>query len=450
MSADWLNPTDPYAEITMFSNLESLLNRFSELGAVRAFCKPLAENDNSKQQVYLGGNVDAVQMFPIKSVVTESRGKDSVYKTALDYFWVTADSSERAPGAQLIFYPQYPEVRLSGFLRGCKHAPNEYLRPIPKEQRKHNNGPDGRILFFGITRQGETLAHLAPSNSSLARETRQKLDRCELKQESVFFDLPLHGRDSRTILLQRLTEIREHGWHPSIKLNKLGQIQPYKARNGGGYTLEALLGIIPNGRAEPDYLGWEIKAHSTSRITLMTPEPTGGFYGERGVKAFVTEFGSPTANDTLYFTGTHRAGSRNKKTKLCLEVRGFNTSRGVIDDVNGAVELLTDSGICAAAWSFSDLMIGWNKKHAQAAYVSYESEKVLAPAYRYFSPALLGEGTDFNRYLVALSDGLIIFDPGSKVMNASSEKSTVKARSQFRTSVKHLAGLYETFGPAGF
>ena len=266
----------------------------------------------------------------------------------------------------------------------------------------------------------------------------------------VHFDLPLHGRDSRTILLQRLTEIREHGWHPSIKLNKLGQIQPYKARNGGGYTLEALLGIIPNGRAEPDYLGWEIKAHSTSRITLMTPEPTGGFYGERGVKAFVTEFGSPTANDTLYFTGTHRAGSRNKKTKLCLEVRGFNTSRGVIDDVNGAVELLTDSGICAAAWSFSDLMIGWNKKHAQAAYVSYESEKVLAPAYRYFSPALLGEGTDFNRYLVALSDGLIIFDPGSKVMNASSEKSTVKARSQFRTSVKHLAGLYETFGPAGF
>ena len=434
----------------MFPDLASLLNHFAELGAVRAFCKPLAENDNSKQQVYLGGNVDAVQMFPIRAVVAESRGIDSVYKTALDFFWVTPDSSERAPGAQLIFYPQYPEVRLSGFLRGCKHAPNELLRPIPKEQRKHNNGPDGRILFFGITSRGETLAHLAPRDSSLAQEVRQKLDRKELNQESIFFDLPVHGRDSKTILLQKLTEIREHGWQPSIRLNKQGNIQPYKARNGGGYRLEALLGVIPNGRAEPDYLGWEIKAHSSSRITLMTPEPTGGIYGERGVKAFVNEFGSPTANDTLYFTGTHRAGLRNNKTKLSLAVRGFNTSRGVIDDVKGAVELLTDAGGCAAAWSFSDLMISWNKKHAQAAYVSYESEKLLAPAYRYFSPALLGEGTDFNRYLVALSNGLIVFDPGSKVMNANGEKPTVKARSQFRTSVKHLAGLYETFGPVGF
>lgn len=95
-------------------------------------------------------------------------------------------------------------------------------------------------------------------------------------------------------------------------------------------------------------------------------------------------------------------------------------------------------------------MIGWNKKHAQAAYVSYESEKILAPAYRYFSPVLLGEGTDFNRYLNALATGLIIFDPGSKIMNASSAKSTVKARSQFRTSMRHLSTLYEKFGATNF
>lgn len=95
-------------------------------------------------------------------------------------------------------------------------------------------------------------------------------------------------------------------------------------------------------------------------------------------------------------------------------------------------------------------MIGWNKKHAQAAYVSYESEKILAPAYRYFSPALLGEGTDLNRYLSALASGLIIFDPGSKIMNASSSGATVKARSQFRTSVQHLSTLYEKFGATDF
>ncbi len=434
----------------MFPDLQALLRRFVELGAEKAFCKFLAENDNSKQQIYLGGGLDAVQMFPVREIEADSSGKESSYKAKIDFHWVSPNSTECAKGAQLILYPQYPEVRLSGFLRGCKHAPNELLRPIPKEERQHNNGPDGRVLFLGITASGQTLAYLAPADSDLAKELQLRVSKNEFPQESVFLNLLLFGRDSKTILLERLAEIRNRGWQPSIRLNKNGDVQPYNARNGGGYTLEALLGVIPNGRAEPDFLGWEIKAHSSTRITLMTPEPTGGMYGEQGVKAFVSRFGSPTGDDTLYFTGTHRAGTRNTKTGLSLVVRGFSTSRARIEDVNGAVELQTDDGDCAAAWSFADLMIGWNRKHAQAAYVPYESEKVLAPAYRYFSPALLGEGTDFNRYLGALANGLIIFDPGSKIMNASTERSKVKARSQFRTSVQHLSVLYEKLGAAPF
>ena len=434
----------------MFSDLSSVLRRFVELGAVSAFCKPLAENDNSKQQIYLGGNLDVVQVFPFRAIEANSNGEDSTYKAKLDFYWVSPDSKECAKGAQLILYPQYPEVRLSGFLRGCKYAPNEFLRPVPKEQRQHNNGTDGRVLFLGVTASGQTLAYLAPANSDLAKELLYRASKSGFTQESVFFNLPLFGRDSKSILLEKLAEIRNRGWQPSIRLNKNGEIQPYKARNGGGYTLEALLGVIPNGRAEPDFLGWEIKAHSSNRITLMTPEPTGGMYGEQGVKAFVSKFGSPTGDDTLYFTGTHRVGMRNDKTGLNLVVRGFSTSRALIEDVNGAVELQTDDGDCAAAWSFANLMISWNKKHAQAAYVSYEGEKILAPAYRYFSPVLLGEGTDFNRYLGALTRGLIIFDPGSKVMNASTDRSTVKARSQFRTSTQHLAVLYEKFGEVSF
>jgi len=135
---------------------------------------------------------------------------------------------------------------------------------------------------------------------------------------------------------------------------------------------------------------------------------------------------------------------------LTLTVRGFNPVRKVIEEVGGAVELLTDTGHCAAAWAFGDLIIDWNKKHAQAAYVPYERDKLNALAYRYFSPALLGEGTDFSRYLAAMCAGLVIFDPGSKVMNASSAKSSVKARSQFRMSVKNLAELYQKFGPENF
>jgi MvaI/BcnI restriction endonuclease family len=432
----------------MYNSIANLLSRFSELGAVTAFCKPLAENDNSKQQIYLGGSLEVVQMFPFQSIETST--ENSTYKAKLDFVWVGENTVERAIGAQLILYPQYPEVRLSGFLRGCKLAPNEELRPVPANLRRFNNGLDGRVLFFGITNNGETLAYLAAADSQIAREFQRQLNQNVYTRQSIFFNLPLSGRDTKSVLLEKLAEIRDFGWQPSIRLNKTGEIIPYKARNGGGYTLEALLGIIPNGRAEPDFMGWELKAYSGSRITLMTPEPNGGMYFEQGVKAFVRQFGSPTGDDTLYFTGTHRANLRNEKTKLTLNVRGFNSTRSMIEDVTGAVELLTDAGECAAAWSFADLMISWNKKHAQAAYIPYESEKIKEPAYRYFSPTLLGEGTDFNRYLTSLNSGLIIFDPGSKVMNASKAKSSVKARSQFRIPLKQLSSLYQKFESTEF
>ena len=29
--------------------------------------------------------------------------------------------------------------------------------------------------------------------------------------------------------------------------------------NGGGYTLEALFGIVRNGISEPDFMGWEFE-----------------------------------------------------------------------------------------------------------------------------------------------------------------------------------------------
>jgi len=38
----------------------------------------------------------------------------------------------------------------------------------------------------------------------------------------------------------------------------------------GGYTLEAELGIIPNGKAEPDYLGYEVKQYSVTNLNRIT------------------------------------------------------------------------------------------------------------------------------------------------------------------------------------
>lgn len=432
----------------MFSNLTSLLARFTELGAIQAFCKPLAENDNSKQQIYLGGSFDVVQIFPFHEIEATENGKNSTYKAKLDFLWVDENRTERATGAQLILYPQYPEVRLSGFLKGCKNAPSELLRPVPTGQRKFNNGLDGRVLFFAVTSNRETLAYLAPAKSSLANELMQKIGSYE--KQGVLFNLPLTGASSKIILLEKLASIRDFGWQPSVKLSKTGELKAYQARNGGGYTLEAMLGIIPNGRSEPDFMGWEIKGYSSDRVTLMTPEPTGGVYGENGVEVFVRKFGKPTGNDTLYFTGLHKANNKNNSTGLTLVVSGFNVDKKIIENVNGAVELLTESGECAASWSFEGLLMKWNKKHAQAAYVPYKSNQTEPIAYKYFSPTLMGEGTNFNLYLSALSAGLVIFDPASKVMNASTLKSTVKARSQFRIPVKQLSHLYQKFTSVEF
>jgi MvaI/BcnI restriction endonuclease family len=432
----------------MFANISSLLKRFSELGAITAFCKPLAENDNSKQQIYLGGSFDVIQIFPFHDIEATENGKNSTYKAKLDFLWIDESQTERATGAQLILYPQYPEVRLSGFLKNCKSAPSGLMRPVPADKRKFNNGLDGRVLFFAVTKNRETLAYLAPANSSLANEFTQKLG--DYEKQGVLFNLPLSEKDSKIILLERLAAIRDFGWQPSVKLSKTGELKPYQARNGGGYTLEALLGIAPNGRSEPDFMGWEIKGYSSDRVTLMTPEPTGGIYGENGVEVFVRKFGKPTGNDTLYFTGLHKANNKNNSTGLTLVVSGFNPAKKVIENVNGAVELLTESGECAASWSFEGLLLKWNKKHAQAAYVPYKSNQFEPPAYQYASPTLMGEGTNFNLYLSALSAGLVVFDPASKVMNAGTLKSTVKARSQFRMPVKQLTHLYQKFEPVDF
>jgi hypothetical protein len=218
---------------------------------------------------------------------------------------------------------------------------------------------------------------------------------------------------------------------------------PYNAPNGGGYTLEALLGITPNGKSEPDYLGWEIKGHSSNRITLMTPEPDGGFYGERGAKEFVERYGHAVKDNGMYFTGNHKFGKSSTRTGMTLQVSGFDPLNPKLLDVNGAVQLVDNKGNEAASWAFAQLLTHWNRKHAFAAYIRYTPQKV-PPAYRYDSPILMGEHTDFRRYLNALCSGAIIFDPGSKVNKANSPEATVKARSQFRINIKDLALLYQT------
>lgn len=428
----------------VFDTLAALVSRFGALGATRIFFKPPAENDNSKQQVYLGGSFEVLTFFPYGTVHAELGLKEPTFKAALEFHWVGPETLEKARGAQLILYPRYPEVRLSGFLAGCKTGPGTHLRPIPKHQRK---GADGRILFFGTTADGRTLAHLAVAGSALASEALL----AHYVDAGVFKELPIVGTpagDSKSLVIQKLREIQLMGPVPSMRLDRHGNRIAYKARNGGGYTLEALLGIKPNGDAAPDYLGWEIKAFSGSHITVMTPEPDGGFYGENGVGAFVRRYGRNVAGkDQLYFTGRHYFGKADRTTSMTLGLVGFDTTDGKIIDVKGRIVLVDAEGIESASWSYSHLLTHWNRKHSSAAYVPYSSTTLQLPAYTYGNPVLFGERTDFSRYLRALSIGKVVFDPGSKIDGVDSVSPKVKARSQFRVARRHVSHLYERFEP---
>lgn len=430
-----------------FASIEVLSRRFRDLGVTRMFCKALAENDNVKQQIYLGGSFEVLKLLPHNEVRSEPGLRRPNFKTSLQMWWVN-DSGQvaQAPGAQLILYPDYPEVRLSGFVRGCRTAPSAYLQPVPGELRKHNNGPDGRVLFFGVAAGGVIYAYLAPIGSGVAREFKARSDAGQLERDGVFWRLHL-GREgnSRELLLSRLRAIHEDGWHVSCRLNREGQVVAYHAQNGGGYTLEALLGITPNAKAAPDFMGWEIKAYGSGKVTLMTPEPDKGYYGKHGVEAFVRKYGRKIEGDTLYFTGVHRVDQICDASGQTLRLTGFDVSKGKIVDVGGGIELVDQQGDVSAAWSFQGLIEHWGRKHAAAAYIPYVKKKIVPPQYQYKSPVLLGEETDFSLYLLSLSSGLTMYDPGSKVMNASTDRSTVKARSQFRIPLRHLGALYKKF-----
>ena len=221
---------------------------------------------------------------------------------------------------------------------------------MPKASRRFNNGPDGRLLFLAILPSREIVAYLAAAGSAIAGDFDAQDRRTPFVAAGVFLDVPLPKvGDARTLLLDRLRQIHARGWHPSCRLHADGTRHPYVARNGGGYTLEALFDIIPNGRAEPDFHGWELKACGSDRVTLMTPEPDAGFYGSSGVEAFVRRYGHVADGDTLYFTGMHRAGVACTSTGQKLTVRGFDASKTTIVDVDGGIYLVGAGGEDSAA-----------------------------------------------------------------------------------------------------
>ena len=423
--------------------LEMLRRMLAAHSVTRLLVKELAANDNSKNQPYLGGSLDILNLLPMGEIREDTTPKGRIgLKAPLPFSWLRADGTlTEAPHTQIILYPQYPEIRLSGFLKGTQDGPNVLM----------TTRQAGRLLFFGITADRRIIGWVTAPDSRLAREVRAL---GELQKTGVLQHLPLGTADtSRELLLRRLREIHDMGWLASQKLSADGLFGPCLGTNCGGYTLEAHLGIIPNGRAEPDFEGWEVKGHAVpdferappGQLTLMTPEPTGGLYKTAGPEAFVRKFGYADMSgitDRLNFSSPHRYGLKNEKTGLTLQFIGYAPGANTFE-AGGGFSLMDDGGREAATWHFAGLIQHWNRKHTKAAYVPYLM-RTAPQQYNYGGTVRLGEDTDFLRFLRAMAERKVYYDPGIKLEGASTARPTVKRRSQFRIRSAEIGALYRT------
>lgn len=423
-------------------NLSQLTQKYRDLGVKQLMVKSLSPNDNSKNQIYLGGSFAVLNDFAIQEVTSDTSGdwKRDRFKTKIDFSWIN-DSGEchEAPKAQLVLYPKYPEVRFSGFLANCKDRPSELM----------TSRIENRLLFFGVNDQGKIYGYACAPDSNTEKEYSSLNN---LEDRGVFTILNLFVEDTRSALLMELLRINEKKWIESKRLSSTGEILPCNAPNCGGYTLEAELGITPNGYAEPDFLGWEIKQFGVSNfnrvnskvITLMTPEPTGGFYKDKGVEDFVYKYGYNDLcgrEDRMNFGGVHVNGLVHPRTNLELKLIGLDSETGKIRNVDGFIGLIDKEENVAASWSFASMLVHWNRKHHRACYIPSLSIKEPSRQYHYSDNILLGESTDFSLFLNEMDKGHIVYDPGIKIENVST-KPKAKKRSQFRIKSKYIPNLY--------
>lgn len=428
--------------------LEQVEELMARHGATSVAVKFLPERqDNDKNQIYLGMDLSGAASF-IPS--TNLRGEHTsstkpgapgktLFQADVDFRWLTRAGAVEAPNAKLIYYPQYPEVRLSGLIRGADSPPRTlYVKAIGAQVA-------GRVLVLGVNDAGTTHGIILPPSSPAAASLHAT--RGSLESYGVLHLWRVRGERALSAegLAAELHGVHRRGWVPGCRLTKAG-IQPYWARPAGGATFEAQLGVVTNSAAEPDFQGWELKQHGGNVLTLFTSEPDGGLYAA-DFASFMRRYGveKPHRHD---FTGIQRHGAGPHKTNgLRLALRGFD--RDGEYDPEGGVDLVNEHGDIAASWSFLKLLEHWRAKHARVAFAPSESSEDLR-AYRFGKDVRLAEGASFTRLLAAIEAGRVYYDPACHLSlddQGAPVRGSGKKRNQWRVHVKDLNSLYATVTP---
>lgn len=436
-------------EVRMIS-FRTIVDHMHKLGATRVLFKPLANNDNSKQQVYLGSDFDIIRAIPSGKIYSDGIGKKGpIFKAPLDFYWIDEyGNSDHAPNSQIILYPKYPEIRMSGFLSGTNNkldiTPRHLMRP-PTRAERDERMLTHRYLILGVNKN-TIWAYCTSWHDVIAQELHSMIEDKKASQvASVFYEFTTTDKTSEENLLDKLKDIYNSGPIESCRLTTDGTPITYKAQNGAGYTLEAQFGIIPNGLAEPDFMDWELKSHSGSVVTLMTPEPNSGIYTTDGLAVFLHQYATNKQPERLDFASRHDVDIKNNKTLLTMRMEGYEPTSGQITDPDGGLMLRDKDNNLAAGWRFDKLIEHWKKKHSNTCYVTYTADKNNEiPSYLYGPKIILGQGTSLDHFLKGLHSCAIYYDPGIN-MKLKDGKWKFKKRNQFRVKWKNICELYSSF-----
>src|SRR5690606_13709912 len=119
---------------------------------------------------------------------------------------------------------------------------------------------EGRLLFLGVARAGKIIGYVTAPDSLITKEFNSLRNKNEIGIfEEIIIDHGKIGINPKEKLIAELRRIHNLGWIDAKRLNSKREVLPCVHSNCGGYTLEAELGITPNGYSEPDYFGWEVK-----------------------------------------------------------------------------------------------------------------------------------------------------------------------------------------------
>ena len=427
------------------ATLAQLQNILRGQGVRTAYVKLLStKQDNDKNQIYLGGGLDGVtNLFSATIEVRSASASTAKRKSAVgkpkleakvDFAWLGGNGARYdAPNTRIIDYFQYPEVRMSGFLNGCEAGPDALRRRLLGEFGRRilvmGTASDGKVVGVVLTERDDPLVADFPDLPLVA--ARGVLRVLIVDGEA--------GAEPAELLRHELSAIVRGGWHSS-RINRGGRIEPFAGSQGGGYTLEALLGVEANAKKAPDRHGFEIKSFSGSRISLMTPTPDLGFQGAHNFREFMERYGHPAANGdgSRRFTGLHKSGTVNAKTGLELRLTGYDREDDKFGDTAGVTVQLyhAETDEVAAAWSLEKLANCWNTIHANALYItvkSREGDGGLAE-YQYSPTWVQGRGTDVWRLLRAIDRGIVFYDPADTIY----ADNRAKVRPQWRINSSQL------------